>query len=196
MLIKWNGYIHENEVLQRLCFYCRWFVCVCVCRITQKAMNGFWWGFLGGVGDRTRNDPLNLEVILRMQTSANTRQCNNSPSNMITTDRIFMKILPEMNLATRKSPLHFTPLWRVNLRQFFPVSEAVILAIGKNKCLECQRQKQGCLHPSQLFPFPSVVLTLLKNDAAKGKAWETTEYNLSKAILQNRFYSTYIVPPV
>ena len=38
------------------------------------------------------------------------------------------------------------------------------------------------------------MLTVLENDAAKGKTWETTEYKLSKAIIQNRFYGTYAVP--
>ena len=42
--------------------------------------------------------------------------------------------------------------------------------------------------------FP--VLTVLENDAAKGKTWETTEYKLSKVIIQNHFYSTYAVPPI
>ena len=46
-----------------------------------------------------------------------------------------------------------------------------------------------------VFPFPSILLTVLENDAAKGKTCETTEYKLSKAIVQN-FYGTYTVPPV
>ena len=34
---------------------------------------------------------------------------------------------------------------------------------------------------------------MLKNDAAKGKSWETTEYKLGKAIIQSRHYGTYAV---
>ena len=49
-----------------------------------------------------------------------------------------------------------------------PVSRAVISAVGPKKCLECL--KQASLLPSQLFPFPSIVLTVLENDVAKGKA--------------------------
>ena len=44
----------------------------------------------------------------------------------------------------------------------------------KRKCLECQCQNHASLLPSQLFPFPSIVLTVLENDAARGKARETT----------------------
>ena len=52
-----------------------------------------------------------------------------------------------------------------------PRSRAVISGVGgkKKKHLECQRQKQASRLPSQLFPFPSIVLTLLENDAAKEK---------------------------
>ena len=32
--------------------------------------------------------------------------------------------------------------------------------------------------------------------AVKGKTYKTTEYKLSKAIIQNRRYSAYAVPPV
>ena len=50
-----------------------------------------------------------------------------------------------------------------------PVSQAVISAVGKKKkkkkSLERQCQKQAILLPSQLFPFPSIVLTVLENDA-------------------------------
>ena len=63
-------------------------------------------------------------------------------------------------------------------------------------CLECQCQKQASLLPSQLFPFPSIVLTVLENDAARGKTCEATEYKLSKAMIQNCFYGTYAIPPV
>ena len=40
---------------------------------------------------------------------------------------------------------------------------------GGVKCLECQRHKPASLFPSQLFLFPSTVLTVFENDAAKGK---------------------------
>ena len=41
-------------------------------------------------------------------------------------------------------------------------------------------QNRGAsLLPSQLLPFPSIVLRVLGNDAAKGKPWETTGYKLS-----------------
>ena len=55
-------------------------------------------------------------------------------------------------------------------------------------------QKEAILLHSQLFPFLSIVLTVLENDAAKGKTCEPTEYKLRKAIIQNRFYGTYAVP--
>ena len=43
-----------------------------------------------------------------------------------------------------------------------PGSQVVMLAVGKKKnCLDCQ-----C--PSQLFPFPSIVLKVFENDAVKG----------------------------
>ena len=57
-------------------------------------------------------------------------------------------------------------------------------------------QTQASLLPSQLFLFPSIVLTVLENDAAKGKTWDTTKYKLSKTIIQMYFYGTYVVPPV
>ena len=37
---------------------------------------------------------------------------------------------------------------------------------------------------------------MLENDAAKGKSWETTDYKLSKAVLQSCLYGTYAVPHV
>ena len=40
------------------------------------------------------------------------------------------------------------------------------------------------------------MLTVLENDAAKGKTLETTKYKLSKAIIQNCFYGTQAVLPV
>ena len=40
------------------------------------------------------------------------------------------------------------------------------------------------------------MLTVLENAAAKGKSSVTTEYNLSKAVIQNCFYSTCTVPCV
>ena len=58
-----------------------------------------------------------------------------------------------------------------------PGSWAVISAVGKKerkkkkKCLECQCPKQTSLLPSQLFPFSSIVLTVLENHTAKGKTW-------------------------
>ena len=76
-----------------------------------------------------------------------------------------------------------------------PGSQAVISEVGKNKCLQCQCQKQASLLPSQLFPFPSILLTVLENDAVKGKSCKTREDKISKAIIQNRFYSTYTVAP-
>ena len=62
-----------------------------------------------------------------------------------------------------------------------PMSRAVISADGKKNCLEYQCQKRASFLPSQLLPFPSIVLTALENDAAKGKTCETTEYKLSKS---------------
>ena len=47
------------------------------------------------------------------------------------------------------------------------MSRAVISAVGKKMCLEHQSQKQASPLPSQLFPFPSIVLTVLENDAAQ-----------------------------
>ena len=44
----------------------------------------------------------------------------------------------------------------------------VISAVG-NKMLQCQRRKQASLLPSQLFLFPSIMLTVLENDGARGK---------------------------
>ena len=99
--------------------------------------------------------------------------------------------------------------WRVYVCRFCQV---VISAVGKEKCLECQCQTQASLHSSQLFPFPSTVLTMLENyailslylsrfpqfggnDAAKGKTWEITEYKLSKAVIQNCLCGTYTVLP-
>ena len=79
-----------------------------------------------------------------------------------------------------------------------PISPSVNSAVGKKKkkkkkCLECQCQKQASLLPSQLFSFPSIALTVLENDAAKGETSETTEYQLSRAIIPNHFYRTYTV---
>ena len=51
------------------------------------------------VGGGTRNKPLDLECIHRVQISA--------ASNSIITARNFMKILPEMDIGTRKSPKNF-----------------------------------------------------------------------------------------
>ena len=67
----------------------------------------------------------------------------------------------------------------------------------KKKKLECQCPKQASLFSSQLFPFPSIALTVLENDPvpAKVKTWETTEYKLSKAVIQKRFYGAYAIPP-
>ena len=56
--------------------------------------------------------------------------------------------------------------------------------------------KQASFLLSQLFKFPSIVLTVLGNDAAKGETRETTEYKISKAIIQNHFCGTCAVPPV
>ena len=66
------------------------------------------------------------------------------------------------------------------------LSRAVISAVGK-KCLECQCQKQANLLPSQVFPFPSIVLTVLGKAATKGRRGEITKYNLSEAIIRNCF---------
>ena len=49
-----------------------------------------------------------------------------------------------------------------------PGSWAVISAVGKKK-LECECPKQASLLLSQLFPFPSIMLTVFENDAAKQK---------------------------
>ena len=48
----------------------------------------------------------------------------------------------------------------------------------------------------KLFLFPSIVLTVLENDAAQGKTCKATEYKLSKAMIQNHHYSTHALPPV
>ena len=42
----------------------------------------------------------------------------------------------------------------------------------------------------------TIVLTVLDDDAVKGKTRETTKCNLSKALIENCFYGTYAVPPV
>ena len=56
----------------------------------------------------------------------------------------------------------------VKFAPILPMRRAIISAVGK-KSLDCQCQNQASLLPSQLFPFPSIVLRLLENDAAKGK---------------------------
>ena len=58
-----------------------------------------------------------------------------------------------------------------------PVNQAIISAVGgKYFFFNCHCQKQANLFLSQLFPFPSIVLTVLENGVAKGKTCETTEY--------------------
>ena len=64
----------------------------------------------------------------------------------------------------------FNPSAMGKFASLLPVSWAVISAVDKKKkCLECQCQKRADLLPSQLFPFPSIVLRVLENDAAKGR---------------------------
>ena len=46
---------------------------------------------------------LHLKIIRRTQTSANVQESNNSPNILITTDCIFIKILPELDPESRKS---------------------------------------------------------------------------------------------
>ena len=71
------------------------------------------------------------------------------------------KSIARLNLSAAGK---FTPI--------LPANQAIISVVGKKKkkCLECQCEKQESLLPSQLFPFPSIVLTVLENDATKGKA--------------------------
>ena len=66
---------------------------------------------------------------------------------------------------------------------------------NKSENVSIKRSQTSRL-PSQLFPFPSLVLLALENDAAKGKTRETSEYKLSKAMIQNGFYGTHAVPTV
>ena len=75
-------------------------------------------------------------------------------------------------------------------------SWAAISAVGKRKYLECHVKNRQSSFLLSYFPFLSIVLTVLKNDAAKGKTCKTTEYNLSKAVIQNCFNGTYAIPPV
>ena len=72
---------------------------------------------------------------------------------------------------------------------------AVISAVGPKKGLECAcpKQTEASFLPSFSAPsmsFHSVVLTVLENDAAKGKTSETTHYKLSQAMIQNGLYGT------
>ena len=71
-----------------------------------------------------------------------------------------------------------------------PGGRVVISAVGENKCLESHYQKQARLLPSQLFPFSAIVLSVFENDVARGISWETIEYKLGKAIIQNCFFGT------
>ena len=87
-----------------------------------------------------------------------------------------------------------TPPRRINLHRFYPWARQWFQQLGGGgECLECHCQKQASLLPSQLFSFPSIVLTVLENETATGKTWETTEYKLSTAIIQNCFYGAYTV---
>ena len=43
-----------------------------------------------------------LKIICRAQTSANAQGYNNSPNILITTDRIFINFLPEIDLEPKK----------------------------------------------------------------------------------------------
>ena len=72
------------------------------------------------------------------------------------------------NLLRLATPL--TPFGAGKFAPILQVSQAIISAVGKKKKkLNCQCQKQASLLPSQLLPFTSIVLTVLKNDATKGK---------------------------
>ena len=54
--------------------------------------------------------------------------------------------------------------------KFAPIlllSREIISAVGKIFLLNCPCEKRASLLPSQLFPFPSIVSTVLENDAAK-----------------------------
>ena len=95
-----------------------------------------------------------------------------------------------------KCPGYSTSFWKLNLSvtdkfvPILPLSCATISTVGEN-FLNCQCSKRAGFLPSQPFPFPSIVLTVLENEAAKGKTCNTTQYKLSQIIIQNFFYSTY-----
>ena len=65
------------------------------------------------------------------------------------------------------------------------MGRAVILAIGKKKkkYLECRCQKYTSLPSSQLSSFPSIVLTVLENDAVQRETQDAVEYQPSKEII-------------
>ena len=77
-----SSYIYLREEI----LFCRCLLfCLSVNNFTQKLMNRF---------------------CQRLDFGSYQGQ-NNSPNILITTDYIFMKILPEMHQGPRKSPLHF-----------------------------------------------------------------------------------------
>ena len=79
----------------------------------------------------------------------------------------------------------FNPSAAEKCALILPMSQVVISAVGKEKkCLECHCQKQASLLPSQIFTYPSKVLTVLK------------KMMLNKAIIKNGFYRTYAVPHI
>ena len=86
----------------------------------------------------------------------------------------------------------------VKLAPILPLNQVIISAVGKKKKkkIELTLSKTARLLPSQLFPFPSIMLTGLSNDAAKGRTCETTEFKLSKAIIHNHHHDAYVVPPI
>ena len=77
-----------------------------------------------------------------------------------------------------------------------PGSQAVISAVGEKKKKKKFRMlvsKTGKPPSFSPIPFPSIVWTVLENDAAKGETCKTTEYKRSKAIIQDCFYGTNTV---
>ena len=89
-----------------------------------------------------------------------------------------------------EAPFTFNPSAAGVCAPILPGGRAVISAADKKKkkrCSECQCQKQANVLPSHLFPFSSIVLTVLENGAYRGKTCETVEYKLSKVIIQNYF---------
>ena len=69
------------------------------------------------------------------------------------------------------------------------MGQVVILAMGKK--LKCWSQNRASFPPSQLSSFSTSVDCVLELDAVQDKAWETLEYQIIKAVIQNCLTETY-----